>query len=158
MHHSSSNLIALLLGLSLSACAVSDDVLKPFPPAENSQTRHVIELPEQADESAYRVEVIAGKTMQVDCNRHSLGGDWQRRTLEGWGYDYYQLSAVGPGISTRMACPPGSEREAFVELGGEPLLVRYNAKLPLVIYAPNDVQVRYRIWTTTADSKAAPQR
>jgi ecotin len=157
MHHST-RLTALCLGLTLSACAISDDSLKPFPPAKDGYARHVIQLPEQADETAYRVELIAGKTMQVDCNRHSLGGQWQQQTLDGWGYDYYELSAVGPGISTRMGCPPGSEREAFVGLAGEPQLVRYNSRLPLVIYAPGEVQVRYRIWSAGADSEAAPER
>lgn len=158
MNHTPFCLITLFLGLPLSACAASDDALKPFPPAQDGYTRHVIQLPEQSDESAYKVELIAGKSMQVDCNRHSLGGEWQRRTLEGWGYDYYRLSEVGPGVSTRMGCPPGSDHEAFVSLGGEPMLVRYNARLPLVIYAPSEVQVRYRLWTTTPESEVAPQR
>lgn len=159
MHRKHSSVTALFLGLSLSACAASDDALAPYPAAQDGYTRHVIELPEQADESTYKVELIAGKTQQVDCNRHSLGGgEWQSRTLEGWGYSYYELGAIGPGISTRMACPPNSSHEAFVTLGGEPMLVRYNAKLPLVIYAPSEVEVRYRLWSTTQDSEAAPRR
>lgn len=158
MHRTYSSLTALFLGASLSACAAGDDTLAPFPAAKDGFTRHVIELPEQTDEQAYKVELIAGKTLQVDCNRQSLGGEWQSQTLEGWGYDYYELGAIGPGISTRMACPPDSAHEAFVSLGGEPLLVRYNSKLPLVIYAPSEVQVRYRIWSTTQSSEAAPQR
>lgn len=159
MHRTHSSVTALFLGLSLSACAASDDALAPFPAAKEGFTRHVIELPEQSDEHAYKVELVAGKTQQVDCNRQSLGGgEWRSQTLEGWGYSYYELGPIGPGISTRMACPPDSVHEAFVTVGGEPQLVRYNSKLPLVIYAPNEVQVRYRVWTTTQDSEAAPQR
>lgn len=158
MHCTHSLFSTLFLALSLSACAAGDDTLAPFPAAKEGFARHVIELPEQSDENAYQVELIAGKTLQVDCNRQSLGGQWQTQTLEGWGYNYYELGAIGPGISTRMACPPDSAHEAFVSVGGEPLLVRYNSKLPLVIYAPSEVQVRYRIWSTTESSEAAPQR
>ena len=46
-----------------------------------------------------------------------------------------------------MACPPGQEKtEAFVLVGGEGLLVRYNGKLPVVTYVPEGFEVRYRIW------------
>ena len=33
----------------------------------------------------------------------------------------------------------------FVALGGEPYLVRYNSKLPVVVYAPEGVEARYRL-------------
>lgn len=33
----------------------------------------------------------------------------------------------------------------------QPELLRYNSKLPIVIYAPKDMEVKYRIWK--ADSK-----
>jgi ecotin len=50
-------------------------------------------------------------------------------------------------ISTRMACPPGQPpRRAFLSLAGEPFLVRYNASLPIVVYAPKELEVRWRVW------------
>jgi ecotin len=33
-----------------------------------------------------------------------------------------------------------------VPLAGEPYLVPYNASLPIVVYAPRDLQVRWRLW------------
>ncbi len=33
-----------------------------------------------------------------------------------------------------------------ITLGGEPELHRYNSRLPLVVYEPDGVEVRYRIW------------
>ena len=117
----------------------------------------MIEVPPQANEADYRVELIAGKTLDVDCNQQHLAGQWQRKSVQGWGYDYYELEQVGPGMSTLMACPDDSRRKAFVTVGGEPLLVRYNSKLPLVVYTPADVQVHYRIWSA-ADSQAASPR
>ncbi len=32
---------------------------------------------------------------------------------------------------------------------GEGFLLRYNSKLPIVVYAPKDVEVRYRIWSAS---------
>lgn len=151
-------LVALACALPLAACAATPEALKPYPVAPEGLTRHVIDLPAQADEADRRVELIAGKTLEVDCNHHSLGGQWQEKTVEGWGYDYYELGQVGPARSTLMACPDNSRRQAFVPVGGEPLLVRYNSKLPLVIYAPADVEVRYRIWSAAEHSSAAPKQ
>ena len=76
-------LFALACALPLAACAATPEALKPYPAAAAGQQRHVIELPAQADEDDYRVELIAGKTLEVDCNRHSLGGQWQRKSVPG---------------------------------------------------------------------------
>jgi ecotin len=46
-----------------------------------------------------------------------------------------------------MAVDPNAPQvERFVSLGGAPLLLRYNSHLPLVIYVPTGVEVRYRVW------------
>jgi ecotin len=34
-----------------------------------------------------------------------------------------------------------------VTLGGEPYMVRYNSRLPIVVYVPTGTEVRYRVWT-----------
>ncbi|WP_415036010.1 serine protease inhibitor ecotin [Azonexus sp.] len=156
------------LALALCACTTqatdatvkssSTSDLKPFPAPLAGEIRHVIELPPLADEDLRKVELIAGKTLEVDCNRHRLGGRWEEKTIEGWGYSYHRLDQVGPPMSTLMACPDNSRRKAFVAVGGEPLLLRYNSKLPLVVYVPQDVEVRYRIWSAPPDSLPAPSR
>ncbi|MGQ7959036.1 serine protease inhibitor ecotin [Pseudomonas sp. SP16.1] len=158
MNASKLPLIALACALPLAACAATPEALKPYPAAADGYARHVIELPAQANEAEHRVELIAGKTLEVDCNQQRLGGQWQEKTVEGWGYNYYQLGQVGPAVSTLMACPDGSRKQAFVRVGGEPLLVRYNSKLPLVIYAPVDVEVRYRLWSAAAATSPAPRQ
>lgn len=151
-------LIAFTCALPLAACAATPEALKPFPAATEGYNRHVIELPAQANEAEHKVELIAGKTLEVDCNQQRLGGQWQEKTVQGWGYNYYELGPVGPAASTLMACPDNSRKPAFVQVGGEPMLVRYNSKLPLVIYTPADVQVRYRIWSATATTTTAPRQ
>ncbi|MFC5372660.1 serine protease inhibitor ecotin [Brevundimonas faecalis] len=150
-------LFAGVAALTLSACATAQamtetapsseqaDALKAFPAATAGQTRHVVNLPSRSDEDALKVELILGKTQTVDCNRQFFGGRLETRTAEGWGYDYYVLPALGNAASTLMACPPGSERQAFVTTQEQPL-IRYNSRLPVVVYAPSDVEVRYRVW------------
>lgn len=162
MHKTSTALPAL--ALTLCACAANvthatnaaGEALKPFPAAQAGEVRYVIALPARADEDLHKVELIAGKTLEVDCNRHRLGGQWEEKTVQGWGYTYHRLDKVGPPMSTLMACPDNSRRQAFVAIGGEPLLLRYNSKLPLVVYAPQGVEVRYRIWSASQDSTVAP--
>lgn len=151
-------LIALLCALPLAACAATPEALKPYPTAAEGYQRHVIDLPPQDNEAEHKVEIIAGKTLKVDCNHQRLGGQWEEKTVQGWGYTYYELGQVGPAVSTLMACPEGSRKQAFVQAGGEPQLVRYNSKLPVVIYAPADMEVRYRIWSAAPDTSPAPRQ
>lgn len=129
------------------------DELKAFPSAPSGQVRKVILLPQKTDENALRVGVIIGRTMMVDCNRTIFGSQLETRTVEGWGYDYHVVTNVGEPASTRMACPTNKRTQQFVRSSDEPLL-RYNSRLPLVIFAPSDVEIRYRIWRAGAETVA----
>src|SRR5690606_38119861 len=79
-------LFALACLLPLATCAATPEIIKPYPQANEGQQRHVIEVPPQANEADYRVELIAGKTLDVDCNQQHLAGQWQRKSVQGWGY------------------------------------------------------------------------
>jgi ecotin len=51
-----------------------------------------------------------------------------------------------------MAVDPAAPKVArFVALGGEPYLIRYNSRLPVVVYVPQGAEVRYRLWSAPAD-------
>ncbi|KAF1070187.1 MAG: Ecotin [Pseudomonas citronellolis] len=144
--------LALLLSLSATASLASAAKLEdvaPYPAAEAGFVRQVIHLPKQAREQDFKVEVLAGKPLTVDCNRQHLAGHLQEQTLKGWGYSYYRLDKVSGPASTMMACPEGSKHEAFVPVVGKGFLLRYNSKLPIVIYAPKDIEVRYRLWSAS---------
>ena len=148
-------ILALTLAAAAPVMAASLKDVAPYPEAEKGFTRQVIHLPAQADESAYKLEILAGKTLQVDCNRQRLGGSLEERTLEGWGYNYYRLNNVSGPASTLMACPDGKKTKAFVPVIGDGFLLRYNSKLPVVVYVPKDVEVRYRIWSASQDVQKA---
>lgn len=147
--------LALLAAACVSRSAFASTTAKtqplekvaPYPQAEKGMKRQVIQLPAQEDESGYKVELLIGKTLEVDCNQHRLGGQLESKTLEGWGYDYYVFDKVTSPVSTMMACPDGKKEEKFVTAYlGENSLLRYNSKLPIVVYTPDTVEVKYRIW------------
>ena len=56
---------------------------------------------------------------------------------------------------TAMAVNPNAPKaDRFITLGGEPYIIRFNSRMPIVIYVPESVEVRYRIWTTYEELKA----
>ena len=131
------------------------DNMKAFPPAGPGMVRHVVQLPAQADESAFKVELIIGKTVQLDAgNRYFFAGKIEAETIQGWGFTRYKVDKLGPMAGTLMAVDPDAPRVArFIQLGGEPYLIRYNSRLPVVVYGPDGVGVRYRIWGGGAEPK-----
>jgi ecotin len=152
-------LLSIALLASVSTSAIAADELKAFPPAKPGMTRHVIKLEPLGDESALQVELLVGKTVKVDArNRYFFGGKLEKETVRGWGYDRYVLHKLGPMIGTLMAVDPGVAKvDRFVALRGEPRLVRYNSRLPLVVYVPAGVEVRYRIWRADPNATTAGQ-
>ena len=131
------------------------DNMTAFPPARDGMIRYVLQLPKQDDESAFKVELIVGKTVLVDeKNRYFFGGKVEEETIKGWGFPRYNVSKLGPMAGTRMAIDPNTPKvNRFVTLGGEPYLIRYNSRLPIVVYAPEGVEVRYRIWNARPEIK-----
>lgn len=149
-----------VLGFAVTSLSVSAaDNLKAFPAAEAGMTRHVLTLPEQKDESAFQVEIIVGKTVELEpANRYFFTGKIEAVNIEGWGFTRYVLSNLGPMAGTLMAVDPQAPKEKrFIALGGEPFLIRYNSKLPVVVYVPEGAEVRCRIWQATPDAKEIPQ-
>ena len=121
--------------------------LTPFPEAEAGMTRLVIVLPDMPpEESNYSLELVAGKVMATDgVNQVRMDTSLTAKNLEGWGYTCYEMAGGGRVSSTLMAVPEGTpEVQRFV--GGTPLTVRYNSRLPVVVYVPTGFELRYRIW------------
>ena len=136
--------------------AINPNDMKAFPPAEAGMVRYVLPLPKEQDESALKVEVIVGKTVLVDSvNTYFFAGKIEDKNIEGWGFTRYVVSQLGPMAGTLMAPPPNAPKvNRFITLSGEPYLIRYNSRLPVVVYAPEGVEVRYRIWTAAPKATA----
>ena len=140
---------------STGSCLMPEDVssnagkeLKAFPPAGEGMSRFVIMLPAQKDEELLKVQLLVGKTVKLDPqNRYFFGGKLETETIRGWGYDRYVLKSLGPMAGTLMAVDTDIPKlDRFITLAGAPELRRYNSRLPMVIYVPKGVEVRYRIW------------
>ncbi len=143
------HLIAFVLcALAVSFTAHAADNLKAFPPPDEGMVRYVINVPKQRDDSAFKVELQVGKMVRTDAvNRYFFGGVLETKTIDGWGFDRHILRELGPMGGTLMApAPKTPQTDRFITLRGDPQLLRYNSQLPLVVYVPKDVQVRYRIW------------
>ena len=142
----------LIIGLGLFCVltfGAEHPELKAFPPAEEGIDRLVIILPHKergGEENRFKVELIPGKTMLTDdVNLMHLGMTIVPRPLKGWGYTYYEITGSDVAMSTMMAVPEGGQKiERFVQ--GTSLLIRYNSRLPIVIYVPKGYEIQYRIW------------
>ena len=149
----------MVLGITCFGSLVVADhpELKAFPKAKDGMERLVIEVPTKtrAEEGGFKVELIPGKLMMTDgVNLVRLGAAIEERPLKGWGYTYYEITGSGLTMSTLMATPEGSKQvEKYVQ--GTSILIRYNSRLPIVIYVPKGYEVRYRIWKADSAKKAS---
>ena len=149
-------ILALSAALFTSTISMAaSDPMQAFPPAEAGFERKVIHLPQVDNPDLYRVQLLPGKMMEVDCNTRSMGGQLQKETAKGWGYDYWVLPEVKSGINTMMACSPNTPKtQKFVSIYSEELH-RYNPRLPIVVYVPEGIELRYRIWSAKEASETA---
>lgn len=145
-----------ITAISVFAAVVSAqaaDNMKAFPPADEGMVRYVLQLPKQEDESDFKVELIIGKTVAVDkANTFFFTGQIEKETIEGWGFPRFIVYKIGPMAGTLMAVDPNAPKvDRFIALAGDPYLIRYNSRLPVVVYVPEGVEVHYRIWKAGAE-------
>lgn len=127
----------------------------PFPAADFGFYRYMIQLPALANENEAKIELVVGKTLQVDCNRHSFGGQMVENFLPGLGYPYYRMPKINGPMATRMACPNTLLTPQFVAVNGQGFMLRYNSKLPIVVYLPQGFELRHRVWLPEPGFKVA---
>jgi ecotin len=147
--------VCFAIGLAGGATLAADN-MKAFPPADEGMVRFLFQPPKQDDETAFKLELIVGKTVKTDKpNRYFFGGEIVEETIEGWGFPKYVVKEVGPMAGTLMAVDPDEPKlDRFVTLGGGPFLIRYNSKLPVVVYVPEGFEVRYRVWKAEAETNS----
>jgi ecotin len=112
-------------------------------PSVDGYVAHTIVLPEKADETLFQVELIPGKEMEIDCNRHGLSGNFEERTLENH-ETYLFFNSTGETFSTQMACLDDTRHKAFVT--AQPRAIQYNSAAPFVVYTPVGIDLKHRIW------------
>lgn len=130
-----------------------------YPAAAAGKTRHVILLPhkERGAEDDFKVEIVAGRTIDTDgVNTYRFGGEFRERDIPGWGFSYFEVDALGAPLSTRIAAAAGTPTvKAFAP--GPRMLVRYNSRLPLVVYAPEGTEIRWRLWRAEGEPQAVAE-
>ena len=148
-------LYSVVVMFSLSVVLNAADYMKAFPPAEKGMTRWVLNLPKQNDEYAFKVELIVGKVVKLDrANRYFFGGKIEKKVIKGWGFTRYIVHKLGPMAGTMIGVAHNSPKfDRFITIGGQPFLIRYNSRLPIVVYLPIGVEVRYRIWRAGKEQK-----
>lgn len=145
--------LTILSFILLGSLSAEHKELKAFPKADKDMERFVIELPhrERGEEDSYKVEIIPGKTMMTDgVNNMRVGLSVESKPLKGWGYTFYEITGKAIAMSTLIAPPPGTKKvKKFVQ--GKSLIIPYNSRLPVVIYAPKGTEIRWRIWEAPAE-------
>ena len=141
-------LLMALITLSFNAMAqqvITKQDLSIFPKPEAGYKKVVIEVPHSDKDNQKKIEFSVGKWMEVDgCNYFNLHGTLETKDLQGWGYNYYVFKTNGQVTSTMIGCPDAAKRNIFVT--AQPEMVRYNGKLPIVIYVPEEYQVQFKIY------------
>lgn len=131
-------------GEFIPATSIKTD-LSMFPKTIQGQKMVAIEVPATENEKNFKVEVLVGKTQEVDCNYYFMMGSSENAVLDGWGYNYTVVTSDGIVAGTKMGCPENSQRMDFVHMA--PMMFDYNSQFPVVIYVPDFCEVKYRIWT-----------
>lgn len=130
-----------------SASAEAQKALEAYPAAEDGQQRWLIwfeAVSENTDEDALRVDVRVGVRTEVDgVNRYRLSGELRKRSVEGWGFDSYHYEGESEVASTRMSAKGVIAQSDIVWNASQ--LIRYNSRLPLVVYMPAHLHLSYRI-------------
>ncbi len=148
-------LFLVFLSLTTGAMAQKVDV-SIFPKPEKGYKQMVIEVPHSKQDANKKIEFTVGKMMEVDgCNNYGLMGTLEKKDLQGWGYDYYVFTSKGDVFSTQMGCPDAPKRHLFVS--SQPETTRYNGRMPIVIYVPEEYEVRFKIFVADQDEYEAQE-
>lgn len=120
--------------------------LSVYPKVTPDLNRHVIWLDPQANEQRLKVEIIATKQHMKDCNQGSFRADLSIKYVQNGSRTYYQVGPADRYISTVKGCPHVRYLgDSPVRFTGESML-SYHSHAPIIVYAPQDIQVSYRIW------------
>ncbi len=123
--------------------------LSMFPAAQPGYKILALKVPEKPNEKDFKIEVLVGKTQEIDCNYYFMMGTSQNLALDGWGYNYTVVTTNGSISGTKMGCPDNIRKMAFVHMSA--LMFDYNSKFPVVIYVPDFCEVKHRIWSASEE-------
>lgn len=147
----------LLISISAMAQTLLKQDVNVFPAPEKGMVKYVIEVPHAGidGDSNKKIEFFAGKYMETDaCNSYFLAGDFEKKDLQGWGYNYYVFKTNGNVASTQMFCQ-GEKKNSFVQ--AKSVITDYNGRMPIVIYAPEGYEVKFKIYKAEPETYQAAE-
>ncbi|CCD11599.1 unnamed protein product [Trypanosoma congolense IL3000] len=122
------------------------DFKVPYPQPEPDQNCCVLFLEEKPDEEEnYRLQLIPGYATNDSAAPSTVSGVVREETIYGWGCNYYVVE-LGPRPTRRRSSQAFEKPTRFVPISSKHLL-RYNSRLPVVVYLPKGVELRYRVWS-----------
>ena len=162
-------LLLLMVAASAPAAAAIPRLdLSGYPATKQGLKRWVIQpsglLPKSDDAMIsahpldWRVQLIVGKEVDVDCNVKRLSGPSlsMQRLPEASGKALFEISGPVLVLSTRMACTKEqAQGTSFLSLGKQPYLIPYNASWPVVVDLPDGVVLRWRVWKAETKQQEA---
>ncbi|MEN5234988.1 ecotin family protein [Sphingobacterium faecium] len=147
----------LLISISGMAQTLLKQDVQIFPAPEKGMVKYVIEVPHAgiAGDSNKKIEFFAGKYMETDaCNSYFLSGEFEKKDLQGWGYQYYVFKTDGNVGMTEMFCQ-GEKKNTFVQ--AQSIITEYNGRMPIVIYAPEGYEVKFKIYKAEPETYQAAE-
>lgn len=104
---------------------------------------HALPAIKGSSNNPVKIEVIPGKTMEVDCNNHSLMGEFSEKVLSD-GNSYYVFESNGQAVSTLMACPDNTKTKKFVQ--GQSIIIDANEATQPLVFASEGIEIKQRSW------------
>lgn len=147
----------LLISISAMAQTLLKQDTHVFPAPEKGMVKYVIEVPHAgiAADNNKKIEFFAGKHVETDaCNSYFLAGEFEKKDLEGWGYHYYVFKTDGNVGMTKMLCQ-GEKKNTFVQAPS--VMTEYNGRMPIVIYAPEGYEVKFKIYKAEPETYQAAE-
>ena len=132
----------------------SAEELSQYPEAAEGMKRCVIAI-NKVNTSQFSLEFYTGKEIEVDCNKHWLQGQFEKQFEKETGIYYFEFNGDGNIMSTRMGCPESSKEMAFVS--GKTMQMDLKPNNLVVIYIPEDLELRYKLWERSSGFKTAKQ-
>lgn len=118
--------------------------LEIYPKPKDGYKQLYIQLPVEKNENNLKVELFVGKNDMVDCNTYGLLGSIKIEKTADETHLYYVVESDGSVVGTQKACLDNKKTSQYIQMPTQ--MVNYNSKTPIVVYVPENLEVKYKIW------------
>lgn len=138
-------LSTLLLSIFIFGQKKNEFDLSVFPKAKAGFEEKII--PIDGASNNIRIELFVSTTKAVDtCNKFTLLGNFEQKTLRDWRYNYYEFKTKGQ-VEGEYICPYDNNKVEKVIYAQSKIIDNYDNS-PVIVYIPNGYSLEYKIWKT----------